>query len=109
MKKYLILALLLFLAGCAAKTNWPENEVCTKKDTKLAMSLTEATEIAKSSECAQLGTFKNFYCNDFTGTYWFDLEMYEPKEGCSPACVVNIESRTVEVNWRCTGLIPPKK
>ena len=28
------------------------------------------------------------------------------KAGCNPACVINVETRTAEINWRCTGLLP---
>jgi len=49
---------------------------------------------------------KSYVCNENTGTYWINLNI--TKEGCSPACVVNIETRTAEINWRCTGLIPPE-
>ncbi len=112
MKEYIAITAiaLLVLAGRSMKLDYPAKEVCTKKDTKLSiMSMRDAMEIAKNSECAQQGAFKNYYCNDFTGTVWMDMEMNEPKEGCNPACVVNIESRHAEINWRCTGLVEPKK
>jgi hypothetical protein len=110
MKAYIaVMVLLVLLAGCSMNLDYPAKEACTKKDTKLSMSIREAMEIAKNSECAQQGAFKNYYCNDFTGTVWMDMEMNEPKEGCNPACVVNIESREAEINWRCTGLIVPKE
>ena len=106
MKAYVMfLVLLLFVAGCA---NQPE--VCQKKGTKLAMPVSEALQIAKASPCAAEGIVQEGnMCNDFTGTVWFDMKMNVPKEGCNPACVVNIESRAAEINWRCTGLIQPKK
>ena len=100
------------------------------------LTLTEAINIAKSSECgnnlivscncpegySQNGQYcnpncynsvpqcelpstqceKTYFCNEGTGTYWIDLNL--TKTGCNPACVVNVEDRTAEINWRCTGL-----
>lgn len=72
-----------------------------------AMSLLDAIEIALNSTCTENGTLREGYqCNDFTGTWWLDLDIQ--KEGCSPACVVDIETGTAEINWRCTGLISPE-
>ncbi|MBU4374326.1 MAG: hypothetical protein KJ714_07815 [Euryarchaeota archaeon] len=67
------------------------------------MSLEEAIAIAKDSVCAQDGnlTDKTMY-NEITLTWWIDLDL--EKEGCSPACVISEETRTAEINWRCTGL-----
>ncbi len=105
MKSYVaILVLLVLLTGCSS------GEICQKKETKLAMKFSDALQIARNSQCAEEGTVKEAnMCNDFTGTIWFDFAPSEPKEGCNPACVVNIESRAAEINWRCTGLIEPKK
>jgi len=90
--KHLIIALLL-LAACA-----PISETCK------GMTYEEAVLIAKDSECSQ-GAFKTtHYCNENTNTWWIDLEL--EKEGCNPACVINTETKTAEINWRCTGLLP---
>ena len=48
---------------------------------------------------------KSYFCNEGTGTFWINLNL--TKKGCSPACVVNIDSKKAEINWRCTGLITP--
>ncbi len=48
---------------------------------------------------------KEYFCNDYTGTWWIGFVPDEPKEGCSPACVVDIETKVAEINWRCTGII----
>ena len=71
------------------------------------MTVEEAISIAKNSECVTEGklTDKYFY-NAGTRTWWIDLNL--KKEGCSPACVVSEDTKTAEVNWRCTGLIEPK-
>lgn len=72
-------------------------------------SHTEAFEIAENSECVENGHLLDTYSyNEYTKTWWIDLEMYDEsiKEGCSPACVVSEETGMAEINWRCTGLIP---
>lgn len=77
-------------------------EHCTDKDTKNILSLADAKQIAIESECGD--TLKDTYmCNENTGTYWIDLNI--KKQGCSPACVVDIITREAVINWRCTGLI----
>jgi len=47
-----------------------------------------------------------YFCNEGTGTYWFDLSI--TREGCSPACVVDVAAKTASINWRCTGLVVPE-
>ena len=75
---------------------------CMKEDTGGILTLSDAEEIAINSECG--GNLKEtFVCNKVTGTYWIDLSL--EKEGCNPACVIDVENRTVSINWRCTGLI----
>jgi hypothetical protein len=67
----------------------------------------EAVAIAEASGCMQEGRLKDTYVhNPSTHTWWIDLDSDKP--GCSPACVVSEETGTAEVNWRCTGLLPPK-
>ncbi|OGZ34350.1 MAG: hypothetical protein A2174_03795 [Candidatus Portnoybacteria bacterium RBG_13_41_18] len=39
-------------------------------------------------------------------TWWFDANLNSTQQGCNPACVVSEETKTAEINWRCTGLIP---
>jgi hypothetical protein len=70
-----------------------------------SMEYSRAEEIAIRS-CKD-GSLKNFhYCNNVTGTWWIDFVPSEPKEGCNPACVVNIKTGEAEINWRCMGLVP---
>ena len=95
-----LMASALLLSGCglAAKAQGVPTEP--------VMDLDEAKEIAAHSECAQIGTLTdNAFYNDSTGTWWIDLAADKPN--CNPACVVHASDKTVEVNWRCTGLIPP--
>ena len=68
------------------------------------MDFSEAEKIAK--ETCKNGEIKSsFFCNEITGTWWFDFIPNEFKNGCNPACVVDVEKGTAEINWRCTGLI----
>ncbi|MBL7065087.1 MAG: protease inhibitor I42 family protein [Anaerolineae bacterium] len=72
-----------------------------------AMSEAEAREIAASSECGEAGALlENALYNDWTATWWIDLDIQ--KEGCNPACVVNVRTRQAEINWRCMGVLPPE-
>lgn len=77
---------------------------CT--DTKgNTMTLGQAVTIALSSECgdALILDPSTYVCNEGTSTLWINLDLQ--KEGCSPACVINLETATAEINWRCTGLV----
>jgi hypothetical protein len=78
-----------------------DEDVCVSQN-GASMSLSEAKAIARSGECAGHLTEGNF-CNSFTGTWWIDLSLQ--KEGCSPACVIDVQAKRAEINWRCTGLI----
>jgi hypothetical protein len=44
--------------------------------------------------------------NENSKTWWFDANLNATKPGCNPACVV-FENKTTEINWRCTGAVPP--
>jgi len=82
-------------------------QICFKKDTTFSMSIKEAEEISKNSECKEQGNLLDFYiCNEITGTWWIELET--EKEGCNPACVVDVETKEAVINWRCTGLLIPQ-
>jgi|AntAceMinimDraft_4_1070372.scaffolds.fasta_scaffold00204_8 hypothetical protein len=77
-------------------------EHCVDKDTQNILSLADAKQIAIESECGN--RLKDTYvCNENTGTYWIDLNI--EKQGCNPACVIDITNREGVINWRCTGLI----
>ncbi|MCK9351908.1 MAG: hypothetical protein WCT49_06810 [Candidatus Paceibacterota bacterium] len=45
--------------------------------------------------------------NEVTKTWWFDANLNSTKPGCNPACVVSEQTKKAEINWRCTGAIPP--
>ena len=68
-----------------------------------------ALEIAANSNCTDEGTLTDdIFYNNSTGTWWIGLEPFEPNEMCNPACVVSEEDWTTEINWRCTGALPPE-
>jgi len=80
---------------------------CVSNETGTKMSLSEARKIAANSEFGNQGTLKDTYsCNEGTSTWWIDMKPTIEKPGCSPAYVVNINTESVEINWRCTGAIP---
>jgi hypothetical protein len=79
-----------------------EDAVCTATGGE-SMSLSQAKEIALASDCGDR-LEQTAVCNSGTGTWWIDMSVSKP--GCSPACVVNIETAEAEINWRCTGLNP---
>jgi len=80
---------------------------CTKKDTSLTMSRSEALQIAKQSECMKEGRSIPFghECNEHAGQWWLSLIVLNKKNGCFPICVVDIATKNAVINWRCTGVI----
>jgi len=87
---------------CKIENKTFTEEHCIDKDTKNILSLADAKQIAIESECGD--TLKDTYvCNENTGTYWIDLNI--EKQGCNPACVIDIITREGVINWRCTGLM----
>jgi hypothetical protein len=80
----------------------------TLQEIILSMSEAEARTIAEKScikggEALSAGTY-----NENSKTWWFDANLNAVREGCNPACVVSEETKTAEINWRCTGLITPQ-
>ncbi len=72
-----------------------------------SMDLDDAKSVAEEGECSRQGVIgESGFCNSGTGTWWIDFTPSEEKQGCNPACVVNVETKEVEINWRCTGLTP---
>lgn len=74
----------------------------TKEENVFILTISDAKSIAIDSECGD-NLKETYICNDVTGTYWIDLDI--EKEGCNPACVVHLDTREAEINWRCTGLL----
>jgi hypothetical protein len=68
----------------------------------------QAMAMANSRNCTAVGSLTGTpRYNAGTHTWWIDITPVEPKAGCNPACVVDDVTGTTEVNWRCTGLMPP--
>ena len=85
------------------KDKLDDMSVCISQD-GVRMNYEEAKKIAE--EGCKEGILKEEHsCNDYSGTWWIDFAPDEPKEGCNPACVVDVDTKTAEINWRCTGLI----
>lgn len=82
----------------------PSDVQCTKEGTDHSLSLSDAKVIAEDSTCVHEGDLdEKAICNEVTGTWWIDLDI--EKEGCSPACVIDVETMQADINWRCTGLL----
>jgi hypothetical protein len=96
------------LVPTAVPVDVSDNQVCVDKNTGASLSFQEAVEIAQSSECLVEGQLKETqFCNEDTGTWWLDLDLDAPN--CNPACVVDLNSRTAEINYRCMGALPPNE
>jgi hypothetical protein len=79
---------------------------CVSKETGKKMNLSEAREIAYNSDIGNQGTLKDTYsCNESTSTWWIDMKPIIEQNACNPAYVVNINTKAVEINWRCTVAI----
>ena len=91
------LSVFIYLSGCTQ----PMEETCA------GMPFDRALEIAQASGCVLEGSLNTdeVMCNETTKTWWIGLDA--EREGCNPACVVNVENEAAEINWRCTGVIIP--
>ena len=68
------------------------------------LSEAEARVIAEKS-CIKGGeVLSSGIYNENSKTWWYDANLNATREGCNPACVVSEETKTAEINWRCTGL-----
>lgn len=93
--------------GSAVSRSGPNCEFAPCPFVNSGITEAEARAIAEKScikggEALTVGTY-----NDITKTWWFDANLNATRPGCNPACVVNETTKTAEINWRCTGLIPP--
>ncbi len=83
---------------------------CVPNPQQKPIDSTKAMAIAAASGCAEKGRLtKDITHNEYTRTWWIGLDMHPEyeKEYCNPACVVSEETKTAEINWQCTGAIPP--
>lgn len=87
---------------------WEEKCQAESASNGAALSETQARVIAEQS-CLKGGeSLAPGYYNDSSETWWFDANLNSARPGCSPACVVSSQTKTAEINWRCTGLKEPK-
>ena len=90
--------------GTAVGRSGPKCEFASCPEIKSLLTESEAREIAQKScikggEALAAGTY-----NSATKTWWYEANLNAVREGCNPTCVVNEETKTAEINWRCTGL-----
>jgi hypothetical protein len=119
---FLFISVILFISGCQGPTvctqegmSCPDGSVVGRTGPNCefeecpppicnSMDLSEAIKIAGYSECIEQGDLENIsLCNRETKTWWIEINMEKP--GCNPACVIDTETKTAEINWRCTGLV----
>lgn len=85
----------------------PTNNPSSSVSPTVNSELKKAFELAQNSACAEIGTLsENGTYNPNSDSWWFDINQ-TAKPNCKPACVVNLKSGTTEINWRCSGAIPP--
>ncbi|HEU0050721.1 MAG TPA: hypothetical protein VFQ60_01540 [Patescibacteria group bacterium] len=101
---YILLIIVAVLIGIGA---W---YFYSRPGQETGMAIGDAITIAKTSSCSDKGTIgsQGVY-NAVTKTWWIEFtpNASNTKSGCNPACVVSEDSRSAEINWRCTGAIPP--
>jgi hypothetical protein len=107
---FILLMALVVVAGCKTPQPLSDTEnICTIEGTQTTMALSEAKALGAAG-CINEGTLTNeSFCNNVTGTWWVILNPTEPKEGCNPACVVDIMTKEAGTNWRCTGAQDPEQ
>jgi hypothetical protein len=102
-----VVALFTLIGGVVFVWNNCQIQITEKPDKPASLTEKEARTIAEKScikggEALSTGSY-----NPNTKTWWFDANLNATREGCNPACVVNGETKTAEINWRCTGLREP--
>jgi len=108
-KRTIIIILLVMSIGVLAFLYFDNNQEPVKNNQSVkAMTEREARVIAeaaciKGGEALSAGTY-----NENSRTWWFDANLNATQPGCNPACVVSAETKTAEINWRCTGLVEPE-
>lgn len=106
-------ALLLIAAACfffvTRETPSDETSTVTGSTTtsKSILGESDAQMIAQKMCIKDGETLAPGYYNENSKTWWFDANLNPAKRGCNPTCVVSEETKTAEINWRCTGAILP--
>jgi len=44
---------------------------------------------------------EDHYCDDTTGMWWIDFVPTTPRKECYPACIVDVDTGSAKVDWRC--------
>jgi hypothetical protein len=118
---FIIILGALFLSGCTINsvsnknTNQPrtnenvDNVITNDSVDPVISTMTEIqAKVIAENTCIKGGeSLAPGYYNEGTKTWWFDANLNSTREGCNPACVVSEDTKTAEINWRCTGLIKP--
>jgi len=76
-----------------------------KSEKTSSMGISEVKNLVANSEvCNGVGSIEWDYLfyNNYSKTWWVNLGI---QGGCFPACVINEETKTAEINWRCTGAL----
>ena len=110
--KKIIIGTLLAVVGLTAlagiyRFSVPDGDDISPGGNTSRMTEPEARVIAERS-CIKGGEALAFgVYNENTKTWWFEANLNATREGCNPACVVSEDAGTAEINWRCTGVVPP--
>jgi hypothetical protein len=101
---FIILAIVIFgLAGYWSLLKSPAYQTPENGLTEAqARTIAEQTCIKGGEALTSGGIY-----NENSKTWWFDANLNATQPGCNPACVVSEQTKTAEVNWRCTGLVEP--
>lgn len=93
---------LAILVELAKPPRTSQNPALNQISEAQAKIIAEATCTKGGTALKSGGTY-----NPNSKTWWFDANLNATKPGCNPACVVSAETKKAEINWRCTGAIPP--
>jgi hypothetical protein len=96
---FLIVAAAVYLYFNPVDFSWKNNNLMSESEAKM---IAEKNCIKGGEALTSGGTY-----NENSKTWWFDANLNSVQPGCNPACVVFAETKTTEINWRCTGLIEP--
>jgi hypothetical protein len=75
-------------------------DVCRSASTGATITLAEAQVIA-SGACAE-GSLQGAYaCDSARGALSLAFSADEPRVGCDPVCIIDIDNKTGTLDWRC--------
>ncbi|MDO8559866.1 MAG: hypothetical protein Q7S23_02390 [bacterium] len=108
MLKYIVASAgVLIIGGCTPAVTPTPSPTATPQPSPAEFTEAQARVIAEAT-CIKGGeTLAPGSYNENSKTWWFGANLNATREGCNPACVVSAETKTAELNWRCTGAKPP--